>query len=65
MFLDSRVNYNNETEKYIGIYGNDLKYPLNELEIPVFAQAVQTQGFDSAEAAFAASGFTTDPWNVK
>lgn len=30
--------------------------------IPVFAQAVQAAGFDSAEAAFAASGLPANPW---
>lgn len=34
----------------------------NGVNIPVFVQAVQAAGFDSAEAAFAASGLPANPW---
>lgn len=34
----------------------------NGVTIPVFAQAVQSAGFDSAAAAFAASGLAANPW---
>ena len=30
--------------------------------IPVFAQAIQVAGFDTADEAFAASGLTSNPW---
>lgn len=40
-----------------------IHYDLSEgVEIPVFVQAVQATGFDSAEAAFAASGLPANPW---
>ena len=34
----------------------------NGVKIPVFAQAVQAAGFVNAEAAFAASGLPSNPW---
>lgn len=40
-----------------------INYDLSEgVKIPVFVQAVQATGFDSAEAAFAASGLPANPW---
>lgn len=40
-----------------------INYDLSEgVTIPVFAQAIQADGFDSAEAAFAASGLPSNPW---
>ena len=40
-----------------------INYDLSEgVEIPVFVQAVQATGFDSVEAAFAASGLPANPW---
>lgn len=34
------------------------------VNVPVYAQAVQAAGFDSAADAFAASGLTTNPWDA-
>ncbi len=43
--------------------GEDLAYDLSQgVKIPVFAQAVQAAGFESAEAAFTAAGLTVNPW---
>ncbi len=60
MYLDPAVDYK-ENVGYT-FKGEKLNINLSSLTIPVFAQAIQAQGFDSADAAFAASGFTTNPW---
>lgn len=64
-YLDKTVDMNAEGQ-YTVDWGNGLEvidYDLSEgVEIPVFAQAIQADGFDSAEAAFAASGLPANPW---
>lgn len=64
-YLDKTVNMNADG-KYTVDWGNGpevINYDLsNGVKIPVFAQAVQADGFDSAEAAFTASGLPTNPW---
>ena len=62
MHIDSVTN----NPVYTVDWGNGpevINYDLSEgVEIPVFVQAVQAAGFDSAEAAFAASGLPANPW---
>lgn len=64
-YLDKTVNMNADG-KYTVDWGNGpevINYDLsNGVKIPVFAQAIQADGFDSAEAAFTASGLPTNPW---
>ncbi len=64
-YLDKTVDMTADGE-YTVDWGNGpevIDYDLSEgVEIPVFAQAIQAEGFDSAEAAFAASGLPTNPW---
>ena len=64
-YLDKTVDQNAEGQ-YTVDWGNGpevIDYNLSEgVEIPVFAQAIQAEGFDSAEAAFAASGLPANPW---
>ena len=64
-YLDKTVDMNADG-KYTVDWGNGpevINYDLSQgVEIPVFAQAIQADGFDSAEAAFAASGLPTNPW---
>ena len=64
-YLDKTVDQNAEGQ-YTVDWGNGpevIDYDLSEgVEIPVFAQAIQSEGFDSAEAAFAASGLPANPW---
>lgn len=64
-YLDKTVDQNAEGQ-YTVDWGNGpevIDYDLSEgVEIPVFAQAIQAEGFDSAEAAFAASGLPANPW---
>lgn len=64
MYIDSDTN----EPVYTVDWGNGngpevINYNLsNGVNIPVFVQAVQAAGFDSAEAAFAASGLPANPW---
>ena len=64
-YLDKTVDMNAEG-KYTVDWGKGpevINYDLSKgVEIPVFAQAIQAEGFDSAEAAFAASGLPSNPW---
>ena len=64
-YLDKTVDMNADG-KYTVDWGNGpvvINYDLSKgVEIPVFAQAIQAEGFASAEAAFAASGLPTNPW---
>lgn len=64
-YLDKSVDMNADGE-YTVDWGNGpevINYNLSEgVEIPVFAQAIQAEGFDSAEAAFTASGLPANPW---
>ena len=64
-YLDKTVDMNADGE-YTVNWGNGaevIDYDLSEgVEIPVFAQAIQADGFDSAAAAFAASGLPANPW---
>ncbi|MCI7624664.1 MAG: SipW-dependent-type signal peptide-containing protein [Clostridiales bacterium] len=64
-YLDKTVDMNADGD-YTVDWGNGpevIDYDLsNGVKIPVFAQAIQAEGFASAEAAFAASGLPTNPW---
>ena len=64
-YLDKTVDMNAEG-KYTVDWGKGpevINYDLSKgVEIPVFAQAIQAEGFDSAEAAFTASGLPANPW---
>lgn len=64
-YLDSRVDYD-ENGYYIMINGQRVEVSGIDAEgkvnLPVFAQAVQAAGFDTADAAFTEAGFTTNPW---
>lgn len=64
-YLDKTVDQNAKG-KYTVDWGNGpevINYNLSKgVTIPVFAQAIQADGFDSAEAAFAASGLPANPW---
>ena len=64
-YLDKTVDMNADG-KYTVDWGNGpevINYDLSKgVEIPVFAQAIQAEGFASAEAAFAASGLPANPW---
>ena len=63
-YLDKTVDMNADG-KYTVDWGNGpevIDYDLSKgVTIPVFAQAVQADGFASAEAAFTASGLPTNP----
>lgn len=64
-YLDKTVD-KNAAGQWTVDWGNGaevINFKLDDgVEIPVFAQAVQAAGFDSAEAAFAASGLPSNPW---
>lgn len=64
-YLDKSVDMNADGD-YTVNWGNGaevIDYDLSQgVKIPVFAQAIQADGFDSAEAAFAASGLPANPW---
>lgn len=64
-YLDKNVdNYVTDDGKVVYTFnGKDIKYDLTKgVTVPVFAQAVQAAGFDSAEEAFANAGLPTNPW---
>lgn len=64
-YLDKNVdNYVNDEGKVVyTLNGNDINYDLTKgVTVPVFAQAVQAAGFDTAEEAFANAGLPTNPW---
>ena len=70
-YLDKTVDMHIDSDNnpvYTVDWGNGngpevINYNLsNGVNIPVFVQAVQAAGFDSAEAAFAASGLPANPW---
>ena len=67
-YLDKTVDMNADGD-YTVDWGNGpevIDYDLSQgVEIPVFAQAIQADGFDSAEAAFAASGLPANPWDAE
>lgn len=59
-YLDSRVDYDDETGNYT-IDGVEIEYDLSQgVVIPVYAQAVQAAGFENADDAFTAAGLTAD-----
>ncbi len=61
-YLDKGFDYNNDTQKYT-INGEDIDFDFSKgVTIPVFAQGIQVDGFESAEDAFAKSGLPTNPW---
>ena len=64
-YLDKTVDMNADGQ-YTVNWGNGpevIDYDLSQgVEIPVFAQAIQADGFESAEAAFTASGLPSNPW---
>lgn len=69
LYLDSGVDYDDEIGKYIDKNGNVINYDFsNGVKIPVYVQAVQADGFASADAAFNATGMNDagglalNPW---
>ena len=64
-YLDKSVDMNAQGQ-YTVNWGNGpevIRYDLSKgVKIPVFAQAIQAEGFASAEAAFDASGLPANPW---
>ena len=64
-YLDKSVDMNADGD-YTVDWGNGpevIDYDLSQgVKIPVFAQAIQAEGFDTAEAAFTASGLPSNPW---
>ncbi len=62
-YLDKNVDMNADGEYTIN--GNVIDFDFEKgVTIPVFAQGIQAEGFESAEAAFAASGLPTNPWET-
>ena len=64
-YLDQSVDMNDQGQYTVdfGTGREVINYDLSQgVEIPVFAQAIQADGFDSAAAAFAASGLPSNPW---
>ncbi len=64
-YLDKRVdNYvNDDGDIVYTLDGKDIDYDLTKgIMIPVFAQAIQAAGFDSATEAFTEAGLPTNPW---
>ena len=64
-YLNSGVNNRvDENNKIVYTFnGKDINYDLTKgFTVPVFAQAIQSDGFASADAAFAASGLPVNPW---
>ena len=59
-YLDSKVDFDG-TNYTLGdtVINYDFS---NGIKIPVYAQAVQASGFDTADEAFTASGLPTNPW---
>lgn len=60
-YLDSGVDMNEDGKYTINgtVIGMDLT---KGISIPVFAQGIQTEGFESAVDAFANGGLPTNPW---
>ena len=67
-YLDKTVDMNADGD-YTVDWGNGpvvINYDLSKgVKIPVFAQAIQADGFDNAAAAFAASGLPANPWDAE
>ena len=66
-YLDKSVDQNADGEYTVdwgeGAGREVIEFDLSEgVSIPVFAQAVQAEGFENAQAAFAASGLPDNPW---
>jgi len=70
MYLDPAVDYNdNDGKYYFGTKteGNEIGYDLDEdVEIHVFVEAIQSEGFATAEAAFSANdnNLPANPWEM-
>ena len=69
MYLDKNVDMEEETDEsgnkvyYYTINGQRINFDFSEgVSIPVFAQGVQADGFDSAEAAFEEAALPTLPF---
>ena len=63
VYLDDSIDYNADTEKYIGVDGTEFEVPDGKLYIPVKVQAIQAAGFDTSADAFAAADFPVNPWD--
>lgn len=64
-YLDKNVdNYVDDKGNVVyTLNGNDINYDLTKgVKVPVFAQAVQAAGFDTAAEAFANAGLPSNPW---
>ena len=62
LYLDERVDYNPDSGKYEDINGKEFEIPNNTVYIPVIVEAIQADGFASAELAFTAANFPENPW---
>ncbi len=58
-YMDSRVDFDDETGKYT-MNGEVIDWDLDNFIVPVYAQAIQVDGFEDAEAAF--ENMVTNPW---
>lgn len=62
LYLDGAVDYDDDTDTWL-LGNKTINYDLSErVEIPVYAQAIQADGFTDAEAAFGNTGMTANPW---
>lgn len=64
-YLDKDIDnrYDEEGKVVYTKNGEDIEYDLSKgVTIPVYAQAIQAAGFESAAEAFTASGLTVNPW---
>ena len=61
-YLDSRVDYDADKDVYT-LNGAEIDYDFSQgVVIPVYAQAIQVDGFATAAEAFKAAGFPENPW---
>lgn len=66
-FIDSKVDYDNDEEIYTITDKSGNVYDLGDLsnlDIKVYAQAVQTAGFETAWDAFEAANLPNIPWDI-
>jgi len=62
-YLDSRLDWDDDSGDYI-MNGDVIDYDFTQgIKIPVVAQAVQADGFETAADAFEASGLPEIPWD--
>lgn len=64
LYLDSKVDHDGTNYIYKAAADNyiTIDFDLKDIKIPVYVQAVQAAGFDTADEAFDEEGFSTNPW---